>query len=281
MLIKVLAKTSLTICFVQQAKYFEFMKTSKSMNTRLRGTFHEALSRFYFQKSDYIHSVSLETTEKLHSFGRHHNIIEIPLGISDSFLSDPIENDVDTVHLDKAVFPYILSIGRLAPEKNHQHTILVFDAFIKSNPNFHLIIAGEGSQRVVLQSLIDNMGLTNRVHLIGFVTNLHELIDNASLFVHSSYTEGYASVQMEVRLRNRPIVSTPTGVALDMQKLQDPLIRIVRSLDTTESVCAWREMIDQKASGNWSEPREIYRHHSSSKVFVALSHHFKRTSINV
>jgi len=280
MFMKVLTKASLTICFVQQARYFELMKLSKSKNTRLRGTFHEAISRFYLQKSDYIQSVSLETTEKLHYIGRRRNIIEIPLGVSDSFFLDPIANRVDNVDFSKAVFPYILSIGRLAPEKNHQHTILVFNDFIKTNPTYHLIIAGDGSQKVALQNLIDKMGLASRVHLIGFVTNLFDLIDNSSLFVHSSYTEGYASVQMEVRLRNKPIVSTPTGVALDMERLQDPLVKIVRSLDTTESVNVWVEMIAQKASGNWSKPRYIYLDHSSSRVFMALSSHFKRATTN-
>nr|WP_257784149.1 glycosyltransferase family 4 protein [Cryobacterium arcticum] len=63
--------------------------------------------------------------------------------------------------------PRIVSVGRLVPKKGHAILIRAFGEVIKSWPDAELSIVGDGPQRQELEGLIDELGLSHQVKLLG------------------------------------------------------------------------------------------------------------------
>jgi CDP-glycerol glycerophosphotransferase len=79
-----------------------------------------------------------------------------------------------------------------------------------------LYILGEGKERTILESLIHNYGLTERVYLLGHQTNPFSLINKADLFVLSSHYEGQGLVLLETMALNKNILSTDLEVTREI-----------------------------------------------------------------
>ncbi|MHC1684882.1 MAG: glycosyltransferase family 4 protein [Clostridiaceae bacterium] len=127
------------------------------------------------------------------------NSIVIPNPINDNFIKQPYLGERDNE---------IVSVGRLEPQKNHKLLINAFAKVANKYPKFKLIIYGEGSLRNELESLIDQLGLKERVLLPGEKNNIRDLIYKASVFVLSSNYEGMPNALMEAMVLGLPVIST-------------------------------------------------------------------------
>lgn len=103
--------------------------------------------------------------------------------------------------------PTILAVGRLEKEKSYETLICAFAILVKKI-NCRLIILGEGQERRELQKLIDDLSLSDKICLKGFVDNPHEYMVRASVFVLSSISEGLGNVLIEALGAGTPVVST-------------------------------------------------------------------------
>ena len=129
----------------------------------------------------------------------------------------------------------LLSVGELNENKNHQ---IVIKALAKLNDsNMHYAIAGIGEKAAELTDLANALGVGDRVHLLGFRTDVAELYKTADLYIHPSFREGLPVAVMEAmaskttvlasRIRGcKDIVSDnlfdPRDVDSLIEKLQDP-----------------------------------------------------------
>ena len=107
---------------------------------------------------------------------------------------------------------YILGIGRLEEQKDFDTLIRAFSA-LKFNLPIKLVILGEGSKRKDLEDLVEELGISERVILPGFVRNPYPYLSNCDLFVLSSKWEGLANVLREAMIFGKKIVATdcPSG----------------------------------------------------------------------
>lgn len=102
----------------------------------------------------------------------------------------------------------IVTVGRLAEQKNH---ILLIDAFAKISEihsEYTLHIFGEGNLRDLLRRKIHELNLQDRVVLEGNVSNIHERISDAEMFVLSSDYEGLSNALLEALMMGLPCIST-------------------------------------------------------------------------
>jgi glycosyltransferase involved in cell wall biosynthesis len=107
----------------------------------------------------------------------------------------------------------ILSVGRIESGKGMD---LLLDAFILLSPkqkNMYLIIAGEGSEKRILEKRVNNFGLSDRIRFLGEVNheNLPILFSAADVFALASKSEGLPTVILEALACGIPIVATAVG----------------------------------------------------------------------
>lgn len=101
----------------------------------------------------------------------------------------------------------IVTTGRLVKQKNHALLIKAYSS-IADKVEDDLYIYGEGELQKELEKLINDLGVKNRVHLLGAVRNVPEVLSNAKLFVLSSDYEGMPNSLMEAMAMGLPCIST-------------------------------------------------------------------------
>jgi len=74
-----------------------------------------------------------------------------------------------------------------------------------------LIIVGEGPEHAELQRRIEQLGLTQRVRLLGNRSDVAELLAECDVFVLSSIAEGMPVTLMEAMASGLPVVATEVG----------------------------------------------------------------------
>ena len=137
-----------------------------------------------------------------------------------------------------------LAVGRLVPVKDHATLLRAFRILPE---NARLIIAGGGSLRNHLNSLVNHFGLPNRVRLIGFEPDLRPLLRAADGFVLSSRWEGMPIALLEASACGLP--SVVTDIAGAREVLPDlPADFLVRAGDSNALATSMKYMMRLSAS---------------------------------
>lgn len=110
--------------------------------------------------------------------------------------------------------PVILGVGRLSAEKGFPALIKAF-ALLRQQRPARLLILGEGNDRLLLENLVQELGLMADIALPGFDPNPYAYMRLADLFVLSSRFEGLPGALIQAMACGTPVVSTdcPTGPA--------------------------------------------------------------------
>ena len=108
----------------------------------------------------------------------------------------------------------ILSVGELNENKNHQ--IIVKALAQINNDNIHYVIAGEGNQKENLFSMSKNLGISDRVHLLGFRSDVAELYSVADLYALPSIREGLNVSIMEAMASGLPVICSKIRGNVDL-----------------------------------------------------------------
>ena len=110
-----------------------------------------------------------------------------------------------------AVSQVVVGAGRFSPEKGFGVLVEAACAIIGANPTAGVVLFGEGPLRGELERRVAELGLTGRVVLPGFRTDLDSLIGSADVVVLPSYTEGLPNVALEASAAGVPVVATAVG----------------------------------------------------------------------
>ncbi|WP_395090553.1 glycosyltransferase [Vaginella massiliensis] len=103
---------------------------------------------------------------------------------------------------------FIVTAGRLIPEKGVDVLIHAFKDVLSFSPNLKLFILGEGEQRAFLEKLIADLSLVDQVKLLGHQNNVYPYFKNAQVCVVSSRREGFPNVLLQMMSQNNKVVST-------------------------------------------------------------------------
>ncbi len=104
--------------------------------------------------------------------------------------------------------PYLLSAGRLHPQKDHTTLLAAFKLAAPAVPH-DLVIAGDGPDEPEVRRLVEgDEVLRNRVHFVGYQIDFEPWMRNADLLVHTSRWEGFGNVIIEAMSVGTPVVVT-------------------------------------------------------------------------
>ncbi|MBE6607648.1 MAG: glycosyltransferase family 4 protein [Ruminococcaceae bacterium] len=95
----------------------------------------------------------------------------------------------------------LLSVGELIVRKNHETVIRAV-----SSMGAYYLIAGEGRLDKHLQAVINTLGVSDKVKLLGHRDDVKELYEMADVFVFPSFQEGLPVSVMEAMASGLPIV---------------------------------------------------------------------------
>ncbi|SPF06845.1 putative poly(glycerol-phosphate) alpha-glucosyltransferase [Streptomyces sp. MA5143a] len=111
--------------------------------------------------------------------------------------------------------PVIAAAGRLARGKRFDLLLEAFAKIAPKEPDWELRIYGGGKQKGSLQTLIEELDLTGRAHLMGPHTPIEDEFARASLVVSASDAESFGMTLVEAMRCGVPVVSTdcPLGPA--------------------------------------------------------------------
>ena len=101
----------------------------------------------------------------------------------------------------------LLGVGRLVVEKGFDCLLDAFSRLASPNPDWDLVILGEGPLRLVIENIVKATGLEGRVFLPGSVNNLGEWYERADLYVMSSRFEGFGNTLAEALTYGLPAIS--------------------------------------------------------------------------
>jgi hypothetical protein len=133
----------------------------------------------------------------------------IPNGIDASVVRHRAEESAASL----TVSNYFISVGRLTAQKDIATLLRAFTIAKQKGMKEDLVIAGDGEQREMLESLAADLKIESSVHFLGHVSNPYPLIKNARALMLSSIWEGFAYVPIEAMALGVPVISTacPSG----------------------------------------------------------------------
>lgn len=98
-------------------------------------------------------------------------------------------------------------IGNLYPVKHHACLVRA----LPSLPETHVAIAGRGEEENNLTGLASDLGVGDRLHLLGLLDDVVPLLCAADVFVHPSLSEGLPLAVLEAMAHGLPIVASRVG----------------------------------------------------------------------
>ena len=112
----------------------------------------------------------------------------------------------------------MINIGRFSDQKAQWKLIKAFSVYLsRSNrDDIELVLMGHGDYKSNLQSLLVNLGLKDKVHILPFKTNPYKYMTKANLFVLSSIFEGFPIVLAEASSLRIPFIGTDKAIPEEM-----------------------------------------------------------------
>lgn len=139
----------------------------------------------------------------------------------------------------------IVTAGRLMPQKNQKMMIYAFASVHQKHPDYKLVIYGEGPSRQELEALIKELGMEESVLLPGNISDIHDHLKIAEIFVLSSDYEGMPNALIEAMCLGLPSISTKVSGATDL--IQDHENGILTDLNSKMQLeKAMLELIENK-----------------------------------
>jgi glycosyltransferase involved in cell wall biosynthesis len=111
--------------------------------------------------------------------------------------------------------PVAAVIARLTEDKGQAETLRAFAGATKSHPTAELWLAGEGNPSG-LRALAGELGIGERVRLLGFRSDIPAVLQAVDLVVQASFREGLGNSILEAMAAGRVVIASNVGGFTDL-----------------------------------------------------------------
>lgn len=192
----------------KNCKYIARVGSIVSSNLSNLGLFKKSILIFYQKTlnfSDIIITQSKSMDEDLKNYiNKKTKVIYNPISLK-NILS--LSEEKSSIKLDSK-FLNIVSVGRLAHEKDYKTAILSIAKLKNKIKNIKYFILGEGELKEELIKYSISLGLNEDVVFTGHLKNPFPIIKNANLLLLTSLYEGFSNVILESLALKTPVVAT-------------------------------------------------------------------------
>jgi glycosyltransferase involved in cell wall biosynthesis len=122
--------------------------------------------------------------------------------------------DLQSLRADLRLTPeqrVAISVARLEPQKNPLGLVDAFARGLHDQPDWVLLLVGDGSLRQQVSERIAEINLHDRVRLLGVQPKIPALLALSDMFVMASHWEGRPMAVMEAMAARLPVVATAVG----------------------------------------------------------------------
>jgi glycosyltransferase involved in cell wall biosynthesis len=103
------------------------------------------------------------------------------------------------------------NLSALADHKDYPTFIRSAAKVIRTDPSVHFIIAGKGDEEKRIRKMIGALKLEKNVHLLGFRSDVVNIMQSLDVFLITSVTEGLGTIVLEAFAAGTPVVATRAG----------------------------------------------------------------------
>jgi glycosyltransferase involved in cell wall biosynthesis len=204
-------------------------------------------------------------------------------------------NNIEVIHRGRnsKVFTYsppnivtgkptrFLNVGRLVPVKGQRDLILAFKEFLQACPHAVLHIIGEGPARASLTQLIDELGLQEKVILMGARSDIPQLINEYDCFVFPSYSEGFSGSVVEAMFAGLPVLASDIPVNKEaVEHMQTGYLFRKGSVEAITKAMVWFNE-NRTAAAAMAEKAYAYalQHFELETIAAKLEHYLQKMII--
>ncbi|WP_454967732.1 glycosyltransferase [Gemella sanguinis] len=112
----------------------------------------------------------------------------------------------------------ICSVGRIEENKGSDRVLEVIRLLHKQDKKYHLYFIGTGTLEEELKRRVDQYGLQQYVHFLGYQKNPYKYLKDMELLLSMSKQEGFPGVYVEALSLGIPFVSTDVGGAEELSQ---------------------------------------------------------------
>ena len=202
----------LPLVFTFHTQYWEYTHyvpfPQEAIQEFLKNAVHKWLKE-YMQKCQHIIIPSQSMKDFLvREYGLEERYTVVPTGTN---LEPYLNADGDALRKAKGWQheTILISVGRLAPEKNWETLLHAFAKIYPEHPDLRLVLIGDGPGRENLQSFAVELGIAERVTFTGSIPfgEVPNYLKAADVFSFASVTETQGLVTIEAMAAGLPIVS--------------------------------------------------------------------------
>ncbi len=226
----------------------------------------EKFSAYFCNQMDGVIAPTKEIKNGLIGYGVEREIYILPTGVDmESFDGSPTI-DVRKVLNIPEKSRILITVGRIAKEKNFEFIVKVFEHLYKEYKDIFLVIVGDGPQRKELEHYVKTHNIGDRVRFTGYIKRKH-LVDyykSSYLFVFASHTETQGLVLLEAMAASIPVVAIGDmgvldviedgngGILIYQENMEKFIAGVRKMLDDDEYYAEMSRKARRYVMGHWS-----------------------------
>lgn len=234
-------------------------------------TFYGVVDRLLLRQVPHVCAVSPNVTARLSKYGIPADRLSlIPNGVDvEQFSGGQPVLKCEPEFQGKTIIGFV---GRLAEEKALPVLIQAAQQILGTRPDVSFAVVGEGPERPMLEALVDQLGLKQKMIFLGQRSDLADLYASFDIFVLPSLVEAMPMAILEAMAAGKAVVASAVGGVPSIVCDQESGL-LVKPADVAELVHALTQLLNkpEQAKKFGEHGRELIKKRFSSDA-MALSY---------